>query len=317
MTRIHILSDIHDDYSRDSLGNFRIPEVDADVIVVAGDIAGRISKMGRSWLEAQNRGIPIVVVLGNHDYWRANLDTEVSRYRSLASVDWIHILDGEAIELAGARFVGATLWTDYKIYDPVDTYRAQLEALQSLSDFRYIRQNNGQDRVFPVNIANEHERQKAAIDAILAVPYTGPTVVVTHHAPSRQSLMDPNRIQALDAAYASDLEAMIVQRQPELWIHGHVHTPRDYMVGETRVVCNPRGYRHIAHAMTKATSKAETEVVEFNDRLVIDVQRKPRLDQWGMPQSYETELMLHNLERHQHVQDLIEKGPDDANVWKI
>lgn len=29
---------------------------------------------------------------------------------------------------------------------------------------------------------------------------------------------------------------------PTLWVHGHVHHRNDYMVGDTRVVSNARGY---------------------------------------------------------------------------
>ena len=88
------------------------------------------------------------------------------------------------------------------------------------------------------------------LDAEMSLPFDGPTVVVTHHAPHPRSLMTtPGDRDDLDACYASDLTWMMGKHSPALWIHGHTHVPSDYMIGSTRVVCNPRGYPgEIQHA---------------------------------------------------------------------
>jgi hypothetical protein len=102
-------------------------------------------------------------------------------------------------------------------------------------------------------------------------------------------------VQQLDAAYASNLEALIMRRQPELWIHGHIHEAADYSIGDTRVVCNPRGYRHKEYDKArKASMEAGLEVNEdqFDERLVIDVQRRPRIDPWGYPVPFDDEVAL-------------------------
>ena len=67
-------------------------------------------------------------------------------------------------------------------------------------------------------------------------------VVVTHHAPSIQSVPEHFKKDPLTSAYASDLEDFILQYQPLLWIHGHIHTPSRYKIGETEIICNPHGY---------------------------------------------------------------------------
>ncbi|HDZ75139.1 MAG TPA: metallophosphoesterase [Aurantimonas coralicida] len=272
MTRIWIMSDLHDDYSRGSLGNYSLPrDVDADVIVIAGDVAGRLSKMGRSWLEAQNRGIPIVVVAGNHDYWRGTIDREIQRFRDRSLVDFIHLLDGEMVTIAGTRFVGATLWTDYAIWQG-DVEAGQAAAGRDMNDFRYIRIADYERRLQPWMLAEIHRRHLAAIEMTLATPFDGPTVVVTHHAPSPRSLRNGVVKEPGDAAYASDLEDLILDYQPELWIHGHVHTRHDYAIGATRVICNPRGYVHAAH---RKWMPAEIENREFDERLVVEVGDEP------------------------------------------
>ena len=67
-------------------------------------------------------------------------------------------------------------------------------------------------------------------------------VVITHHAPSKQSIEARQRESVLSAAYASNLDEFIETYQPDLWVHGHMHNSSDYKHGKTRVMCNPRGY---------------------------------------------------------------------------
>ena len=87
-----------------------------------------------------------------------------------------------------------------------------------------------------------HKRSRAFIEAELAKPFEGATVVVTHHAPHPRSMHSHYGSDLLSAAYVSDLTAVIEAGQPNLWVHGHVHENFDYRVGATRVVCNPHGY---------------------------------------------------------------------------
>jgi Icc-related predicted phosphoesterase len=287
MTKLWIMSDIHDDSNRDTLKkNLSLPDdVTADVCVVAGDIAGRLSKMGRTWLEHQFRQMPIVIVPGNHDFWRAKLHEEVDKFREALQVDWIHCLDGDAVTLAGTRFVGGVLWTDYKIGGNSAAAKAEHKLI---ADFRYIKIGGGGLKVRTSDLEKEHYRVRTAIDETLAVPFEGPSVVVTHHAPHALSLREGRVTEDLDGAYASDLTDLITRRAPELWIHGHVHTPQDYVIGETRIVCNPRGY--VQFVGRQQDMLVEAEVPGFDERLVIDVQRRPRIDPYGFPVPFSDEL---------------------------
>ena len=299
MPRIWIASDLHDDYSRGFFGNYQLPDdVSADVLVVAGDIAGRLSTMGRDWLEAQrNRlGIPIVVVPGNHDFWRGSIDREVERFRERLQCDEIHVLDGDSVEIAGVRFVGGTLWTDYAIAGDPD--RGMRAARDGMNDFRKIRSGTGpgeRPRVTPAHLLAIHRRHVAAIRSTLATQFAGPTVVVTHHAPSVRSLREGRVSDPTDVAYASDLEQLIVEGKPELWIHGHIHTARDYTIGDTRIVANPRGYVGLQR-MPGIGATVAAEPSGYDERLVLEVTKRPRqipsgytieegflVDPYGMP----------------------------------
>lgn len=268
--RIHVLSDVHDDHQRAQSGHAWMPprDVDADVTVVAGDIAGRLSRMGRSWLEGLPQGRPVVLVAGNHDFWTGSLDNEIAKFRDRLQSDDIFILDGEAVVIGDVRFVGATLWTDYEAYG--DAWRSHRAANESMNDLRRIRTNSGSRRAETHDLLDEHLRQRAAIEAVLETPFAGPTVVVTHHAPSPRSLRHGRVTEALDGAYASDLEPLIRRTQPELWIHGHIHVARDYMIGHTRILANPVGYSR------RFGQFVQREHDAFDPRLVIDVRPHPR-----------------------------------------
>ena len=83
----------------------------------------------------------------------------------------------------------------------------------------------------------------AWLEQALGQPHTaGPTVVITHHAPTPKSIHPRFAGSLLNTNFVSDVQALIQARRPDLWIHGHTHDSFDYVVGATRVLCNARGY---------------------------------------------------------------------------
>jgi hypothetical protein len=111
-----------------------------------------------------------------------------------------------------------------------------------LRDFSVVR-TDGSGTVFtPQDAAGLFKRHAAWLDQRLATPYGGPTVVVTHHAPSAKSIHPRFAGSILNAAFISDLEHLLGHERVDLWIHGHTHDSFDYCVNGTRVLCNPRGY---------------------------------------------------------------------------
>jgi len=114
------------------------------------------------------------------------------------------------------------------------------QARQQMTDF-FIIQNNGQ-RFTPEDAIRLHAASREWLSAMLAEPFAGKTVVVTHHAPSSQSVHPRYANDLLTPAFASNLENLMDGDRPTLWVHGHMHDAFDYEVYGTRVVCNPRGY---------------------------------------------------------------------------
>ncbi|MGH8858874.1 MAG: metallophosphoesterase, partial [Polaromonas sp.] len=74
----------------------------------------------------------------------------------------------------------------------------------------------------------------------LALPFDGPTVAVTHFAPSLQSADPRYGVTPGTAGFCNALDELLPLAK--LWLHGHLHCPIDYVRHGCRVVANPLGY---------------------------------------------------------------------------
>ena len=229
--KLHILSDLHTEFA-----DFDLPETDADVIVLAGDIG--VGTGGLEWLSRQQRGRPIVYVPGNHEFYRHDLSLiDELRKRTLSDV---HLLDNQAVVLDGIRFLGSTLWTDFDLFGETSKWLSLQRARQCMNDFAVIRRGG---RPFtPADSIELHESSRKWLGEKFAESFDGRTVVVTHHAPSVRSVPARFSTDLLTPAFASDVEGMLDGSRVSVWIHGHMHDSADYSINGTRVICNPRGY---------------------------------------------------------------------------
>lgn len=222
------------------------PELKADALVLAGDIHGGAQAV--SWAD-HHFPIPVVLICGNHEPYGHELFRLIAHNRQRASATHGHVAFLERAtwtcrSKAGehVRFIGATLWTDFQLDGTPE--RSMEIARQKLPDFSVIRIERGY-KLRPLHPSDTARICAASITFLheeLSRPFDGVTVVVTHHAPSRRSIARAFENDPLNPAFVSDLEALIRTYVPSLWIHGHMHHSFDYMIGETRVVCNPRGY---------------------------------------------------------------------------
>ncbi|TXN25054.1 metallophosphoesterase [Methylobacterium sp. WL9] len=245
--RLWLFSDLHLDLSRTPWRPEAIPE--ADVAVVAGDIGQGLADTV-SWLAATVRpAMPVVLVAGNHEFYGGAMDEERALGREAAKRQDIVLLDDASAVVAGCTFSGCTLWTDYWLDGGEARPDRMSAALHGLNDHRRITstQRPAWRRFWPEDAFKLHEASRIFLqDALLRVDPPGgrnrPHVVVTHHAPSPRSIAAAYAGSALNAAFASDLDAFVQAARPDLWVHGHTHAAFDYRLGDTRVVCNPRGY---------------------------------------------------------------------------
>jgi Icc-related predicted phosphoesterase len=238
--RLWIFSDLHLELCPD----WEFPAAaDYDVIIAAGDIHSPATR-GVRWLAHLAGGKPVIYVPGNHEWYSSrrqfNVREESQRAASLAVELGVHWLMDEEVEIDGVRFLGSTLWTDYALYG--DAAGSMRIAQRGLNDHRYIFPDDDYTALSPATAQAWHMQSRNWLAEKLMISSPLPTVVVTHHLPHLQSIDPAYAGSPLNPAFCSDLSGLIDKSGPALWVHGHTHSSCDYRAGQTRVVCNPKGY---------------------------------------------------------------------------
>ncbi len=233
MPLLNVLSDLHLELEPFSPG-----QTDADVVVLAGDV--HTGTRGIDWAKETYTGKPVVYVLGNHEYYGKAIPKHTDTLRDRAKGSNVHVLENESITVGDTVFLGCTLWTDFRLHG--NSSIAGYDARQWMRDYRKIRVSPSFSQLRPDDTASFCARSLRWLREELGRAEGKRVAVVTHHAPSGRSIPGGQEDNRLDPAYASNLDDVIAASGASLWIHGHLHTRADYMIGETRVVCNARGY---------------------------------------------------------------------------
>ena len=257
--KIQIASDLHLEF-----GDIEIKNAGADVLVLSGDVcvaedlyrhpagnvefsitatrAAKAASYREFFARVSKEFDEVVYVAGNHEFYHGKWGTTADILRNEVSVfPNIHFLENEVFVYKGVTFIGATLWTDMNKGDPLTLHAIR----DMLNDFSVVRDDTkGYSALRPATVMQAHRKTVSYINAVVSEQPEDKFVVVTHHAPSFQSVHENYRGETImNGAYASDLSDLILDRpQIKLWTHGHMHDPQDYMLGDTRIVCNPRGY---------------------------------------------------------------------------
>ena len=185
------------------------------------------------WLAQLDK--PVIYVAGNHEFYSHEYNSLLARLSQEAKGSQVRFLENRSYVVGHVRFLGCTLWTDLGAGDEDVT---QLES--SINDFRKIRFQDGDYRLH--HYLSLHRQSRDWLARTLQTPFPGPTVVVTHHAPTFWSW--DNRPSALNRfAYCNDLREFMYEYEIAAWIHGHTHVVWDYRCADTRILCNPRGYK--------------------------------------------------------------------------
>lgn len=233
--RIQLASDLHLELLASTWPQELVvkPAPGADVLVLAGDIDRGLRTIERfaHW------PVPVLYVAGNHEFYGGLWEQLRADMRQACDGTAVRFLDDDAVTLGGVRFLGSTLWTDYRLGG-----RPLAEAMATAEDFlldhRRIQTHAGPFRA--AQALADHQRSRAWLARELARDCTTPTVVVTHHGPHPASVHARFAGSPVNDAFVSDLADLVAQA--DLWLHGHVHDSFDYRVGRCRVVTNPRGY---------------------------------------------------------------------------
>jgi predicted phosphodiesterase len=268
--KIAIASDLHLEF-----GDLDFDNNDgAEVLILSGDICvaadldmrdRRQTEMGfararserfHEFFERCAERFPhVIYIMGNHEYYHDDFATALDEVRrKLAHLSNLYILEREVKTIGDVTFIGGTLWTDMNNLDPLTLYHMRT----MMNDFRVIqnsttpvhfRTQEGEfktrrGKFSPEDAVAEHVKMKQYIQSVVQGNHDTRYVVVGHHAPSAQSIHAQYAHDSImNGGYTSNLDEFILDHpQIRLWTHGHTHHPFDYQIGETRVVCNPRGY---------------------------------------------------------------------------
>ena len=203
----------------------------------------------------------VIYIAGNHEFYNGKFYAGIDYLREeCAKYPNVYFLENDTKIIDDVTFVGATLWTDMNKGDPLTMHA--IEGM--MNDFRIIR--NDKRSFAPMSardVADRHARTLGYFRSVLAEQHDRKFVVVGHHTPSFQSAHPMYAHETLmNGGYHSDLSEFILDHpQIKLWTHGHTHHPFDYVIGETRIVCNPRGYENDGYS----------EQTGWNPNIVLEV----------------------------------------------
>lgn len=268
--KIAICSDLHLEFGPITLEN----KEGADVLVLSGDIlvendldgwneeaadngyARKRSVMFHTFMQECAAAFKhVVYVAGNHEHYHGDYAKTLKGLKAKFSyLPNVHILDREFVTIDDVTFIGGTLWTDMNKEDALTLYHIRA----MMNDFRIVRNTNRvvhfkdtegkfhtrEAKLCPEDVVEEHKAMVEFIRHVIEGRFEDKFVVCGHHAPSKLSTKPRYKDDVLmNGGYSSDLSDFIIDHpQIKLWTHGHTHDTFDYMVGSTRVVCNPRGY---------------------------------------------------------------------------
>lgn len=273
---IQLLSDLHLE-ENSAFQPQRAPG--ADVLVLAGDIGSYQGGSALSALGDEDFGlgrfadwpVPVIVVPGNHEYDALDFDATHARLRATCERLGLIWLERETIVLHGVRFVGTTLWADFDALAPrgptaslADQLQARHKAFRAADYYLRIAATTRGGAPFLAEQIREHALVcQAWLRAALAEPFDGPTVVVTHFAPSLRSADPRYGLRPGTAGFCNALDDLLPQA--DLWLHGHLHCAIDWRddSGRCRVVANPLGY------------ETKGEQAAFAPQLAIALERAP------------------------------------------
>ena len=256
--KIGLVSDLHLDVG----GYCELPG--GEVLILAGDIceARNLTKELHSTKSLDPTGAPnkefpcseffrvecakyekVFMVMGNHEHYGGKL------YKTYAELSMrlpknVTLLEDQIEEYNGVMFMGSTLWTDLNRGDPITAMHLKM----AMNDYKVITEfyeaRSVYHKLTPERTAEIHFKTKQYFKMMLELHRDKPFVVITHHAPSFQSVNEKYKHDTtMNGGYSSNMDEFILDH-PHIhtWVHGHMHDPVTYYVGETRVVSNPRGY---------------------------------------------------------------------------
>lgn len=235
--KIQIMSDLHINQDK----SYNIKKINSDLILVAGDTSYNIYNT-IEFLQKQSTMLddkPIVFIAGNHEYEDYGVLNSINIAKEMCDKSKkIIFLENDRISFEDFTIIGATLWTDFKLFGEVESYFCE-QSVKNFSDFERIFYNDTH-RISPHIVKNLFNKSYQYLDFALNNKTTDKNIIVTHFAPHFNSIHERYKNIYSSSYFASNCEALLGRN--ELWIHGHTHTNFNYNIEDTKIICNPKGY---------------------------------------------------------------------------
>ena len=235
--KITLMSDVHTEFW--TTKNDYLNPGEGDVLCLCGDIGvaeditnpqSFYRRFLRDCAAGYNR---VFMVMGNHEHYNWDFMTTEQTVRDNLP-EGVTLLQNQSELVDGVHFVGATLWADFNNGNPNEMMSAQ----GCMNDYHCV--SHGERPLQPADTLSEHDESVSWLRQVLPT-LRGEVVVMTHHAPSSQSVKG-RYTHYVNGAYATNLSQLIETLAPTKWFHGHIHESSDYKIGTTQVLCNPYGY---------------------------------------------------------------------------
>lgn len=232
--RIRYLSDLHMEFTQ-YLPNL-VASAGEDLVVLAGDIG--IGTAGIHWAKQTFPSTPVLYVLGNHEFYGYDWHDLIREARSACEGSNVRLLENDCFRFHGLRFLGTTLWTNFRLGGPGAVQHAMQECQQFINDYRHIR-NEGRILCARESVAR-HEKSLAWLTSELNAS-DEPTVVVTHHGPCLAAAHPGFLLDIYANCFLSNLPDRLFEK-PIAWIYGHTHSNLASSYRKTWLYSNQRGY---------------------------------------------------------------------------
>jgi predicted phosphodiesterase len=266
--KISICSDVHLEFGDLDFKNTE----SAQVLILSGDICVardiaqrdpygvlgpeyRSNRYHEFFQRCADRFEQVIYIVGNHEHYHHDFAKTIPHIKDVLSyLPNLHVMEKESLDISNVTFLAGTLWTDMNREDPdtlhgIRNYMNDFRCITNSAKETHFRDGDGKfhtrvSKFTPEDTVEEHKAMLEFVSSSIAAHPDRQYVVVGHHSPSRLSTaaqyVDERMV---NGAYSSDLDQFILDRpQIRLWTHGHTHHEFDYLIGTTRVVCNPRGY---------------------------------------------------------------------------
>jgi hypothetical protein len=246
------MSDLHIHYP--GARGFPPPSPGVDVVLIAGDVCDGLPNAIQRARSAYPTKL-IVQIAGNHEFYgKPEYAEHLAMGRKCARQLDVCLLENQSVVIDGkVRIIGATLWTEYCLLGDASRIHAMHVARGVMRDHKCITWSKQPWRRFrPEEARMLHSASRSFIAAELSKNHVGPTIMVTHHAPTDLAIEPNLRGRMISAAYASDLGQLIGRYRPDCWISGHTHYSYDVVLGKTRLLSNPCGYGEENHCFDPA-----------------------------------------------------------------